>query len=78
MRGALRRMWAAVMLAVIGLVLGVLIATAVSVGAFVLYRLGQRAASKSSAAAVTSTFAGTNGVSRYGFGPHTQRSGVVR
>src|SRR4051794_1179574 len=72
-RGALRRVWAALMLVVIDLVLCALIAATVSAGAFALYRLGQRAASKSSAAAVVTRVSPrpsvTNAVSRYGLAP---------
>lgn len=57
------------MLVVIGLVVGVLIAVTASVGAFALYRWGQRAATKTSAAAVVMPGPetdGANAVSRYG------------
>lgn len=60
------------MLLVIGLVVGVLIAVTATAGAFALYRWGQRAATKSAAAAVVvpgPEADGANAVARYGFGP---------
>lgn len=50
-RGGLRRLWAALVLAVIVVVMGVCLAGAVGLGAAGLYRWGQRAATRSSTTA---------------------------
>lgn len=50
-RGWLRRLWAALALAVIAVVMGVCLAGAVGLGAAALYRWGQRAATHSSTTA---------------------------